>query len=61
MLFRSRWLLIGDKDKDARAARANGIASVGVRYGFGTETELAQFDHLIAQPIDLLELIDRLG
>ena len=55
-----RWLLIGDKDKDARAARANGITSVGVRYGFGTETELAQFDYLIAQPLDLLELIDRL-
>lgn len=56
-----RWLLIGDKDKDARAARANGIVSVGVRYGFGTETELAQFDHLIARPLDLLVLIDQLG
>ena len=56
----ARWLLVGDKDKDARAARANGIVSVGAQYGFGTETELTQFDHLIAQPLDLLELIDQL-
>lgn len=56
----AKWLLVGDKDKDARAARANNIISVGARYGFGTEKELDQFDHLIAQPLDLLELIDRL-
>lgn len=48
------WLMIGDKDKDAVAGRENGILTIGAAYGFGTEAEMALFDHVIQHPIELL-------
>ena len=36
--------MVGDKPKDSDAARANGIPSIGVGYGFSTAAELAGFD-----------------
>ncbi len=33
-------LMIGDREHDALAARANGVAALGVLYGFGTRAEL---------------------
>jgi len=34
-------VMIGDREHDVRAARANGIDSIGVLYGYGTRDELA--------------------
>jgi phosphoglycolate phosphatase len=34
-------VMIGDREHDVHAARANGIDSIGVLYGFGTAEELA--------------------
>ena len=53
------WLLVGDKSKDARAARANRILSVGARYGFGSDNEMSQFDQTIETPLDLLMIVDQ--
>jgi len=38
---KSGCLMIGDREYDIRGALANGIDSIGVRYGFGTREELA--------------------
>ncbi len=47
--------LVGDRSHDAEAARANGIACVGVLWGIGDEAELraAGADPIVARPADL--------
>ena len=51
-------IMIGDREVDISAAKSNGIASVGVMWGFGSLMELqqAQPDHLLETPKDLLTL-----
>ena len=51
-------IMIGDREVDISAAKSNGIASVGVMWGFGSLIELqeAQPDHLLETPKDLLTL-----
>jgi phosphoglycolate phosphatase len=51
-------IMIGDREVDISAAKSNGIASVGVMWGFGSRMELqeAQPDHLLETPKDLLTL-----
>ena len=51
-------IMIGDREVDISAAKGNGIASVGVLWGFGSRSELqkAQPDHLLETPDDLLAL-----
>jgi phosphoglycolate phosphatase len=49
-------VMIGDRAGDVRAARANGVASVGVLWGYGSERELAEAgaDRLCASPAGLV-------
>ncbi len=51
-------VMIGDREHDIYGAKANGIASAGVLYGFGTEEELkaAGADKIISLPQGLLSL-----
>jgi phosphoglycolate phosphatase len=51
-------IMIGDREVDINAAKGNGIASVGVLWGFGSrkELQLAQPDHLLELPAELLTL-----
>lgn len=44
--------MVGDRRHDVRAARANGLRSVGVTYGYGGEEELrnAGADHVVGSP-----------
>ena len=52
-------LMVGDRDQDIDGARANGLASAGVLWGYGSREELtnAGADHLAAVPADILKLI----
>jgi phosphoglycolate phosphatase len=38
----ARAVMIGDREHDAIGARANGIASIGVTWGYGSQTELLE-------------------
>lgn len=51
-------VMIGDRAVDIGAARTNGISSVGVKWGFGQEDELAEAapTFLAESPADLLEI-----
>jgi len=53
-------VMIGDSDNDLRAARANGVRSVGVLWGYGTATELADADAIVATPAELPDVLLRL-
>lgn len=45
-------VMVGDRRHDVRAARENGLRSVGVTYGYGSEEELkdAGADHVVGGP-----------
>ena len=45
--------MIGDRDNDLRAARANGVRAVGVLWGYGSAEELASADAIVATPAEL--------
>jgi phosphoglycolate phosphatase len=51
-------IMIGDKAEDVTAAKANGIKTLGVLYGFGTAAELKEAGAacLIKKPDDLIKL-----
>jgi phosphoglycolate phosphatase len=55
----ARAIMIGDRMHDIRAARANGLRSIGVLYGFGDEAELrgAGADVLCTQVAGLRDAI----
>jgi phosphoglycolate phosphatase len=46
----ARAVMIGDREHDVRAARANGLRSVGVLWGYGCAEELAHADAHAATP-----------
>ncbi|MDE7330177.1 MAG: HAD-IA family hydrolase, partial [Clostridia bacterium] len=52
-------VMVGDRKYDILGAKANGIKSVGVLYGYGGESELkeAGADFLAHTPADILEII----
>ncbi len=54
--------IVGDRRHDVEAGRANGIATIGVTWGFGPRTELetAGADHIVETPAALVSLIDAL-
>ena len=56
-------VMIGDRSVDVLAARAAGIASVGVLWGYGSAAELtaAGADVLCSHPGELLACLDRLA
>ena len=45
--------MVGDTKSDFLAARDNGIESVGVRWGYGTEDELALADRVVSSPPEI--------
>ena len=45
--------IVGDTKSDFLAARANGIASVGVAWGYGTPEELALADRVVKSPSEI--------
>jgi phosphoglycolate phosphatase len=53
--------MIGDREHDVRAARANGVRAVGVLWGYGSRAELeaAGAHALAATPEDLAPAIAR--
>jgi phosphoglycolate phosphatase len=52
-------MMVGDRWHDIAAAKSNGISSVGVTYGFGSEEELtkAGADRICHRPADIVRLI----
>jgi phosphoglycolate phosphatase len=52
-------LMVGDRHSDITAARACGVGSVGVCWGYGStdELEAAGADHLVHSPAELLALL----
>jgi phosphoglycolate phosphatase len=56
-------LMIGDRMHDVRAARSNGLRSIGVLYGFGDRAELqaAGADALCASPTELPTIVARIA
>ena len=53
-------LMVGDRDQDIDGAKANGLHSVGVLWGYGSKEELqnAGADYVIERPEELLELFE---
>ena len=51
--------MIGDGDIDFQAAAAVGMPSIGVRWGYGTEEELAMATHVVETPSELPEAVER--
>ena len=47
-------VMVGDTNNDFAAAKANGIRSVGVRWGYGKPEELALADSTVTNPSDLV-------
>jgi phosphoglycolate phosphatase len=52
-----RTTMIGDRHHDIRAARANGVRAVGVLWGYGSATELADADAIVETPADLADVL----
>lgn len=49
------FLMVGDMEKDYRAAHSNEIAAVGACYGYCVR-EVSDFDYYIKKPLELLEI-----
>jgi phosphoglycolate phosphatase len=52
-------VMVGDRHHDVFGARANGVASIGVLWGYGDREELHQADHLVDTWPALLECVYR--
>jgi phosphoglycolate phosphatase-like HAD superfamily hydrolase len=52
-------VMIGGRDTDFRPAAAVGMPSIGVRWGYGTDDELAMATHVVETPSELPEAIER--
>jgi phosphoglycolate phosphatase len=52
-------LMVGDRDQDINGARANGLRSVAVSYGFGSLDELsgAKPDHIVHRSVEIVNLL----
>ena len=57
---KSSILMIGDRDQDIDGAKANGLQSAGVLWGYGSREELleAGADFLVSEPSDILRLFE---
>ena len=56
---RSRVVMIGDRKYDVIGASENGIATIGVAYGYGSSTELLDAGAIcvVKTPMELCELL----
>ena len=52
-------VMIGDREHDIIGAKENGLKSIGVLYGYGSEKELKSCgaDYIVSTPEDILKLI----
>lgn len=59
---KDKMIMIGDREMDINGARENGIASVGVRFGYAEKNELedAGADYIVDTMEDLKELLLRM-
>ena len=55
---KSSVLMIGDRDQDIEGAKANGLRSAGVLWGYGSKDELmdAGADYIVSAPSDLFNI-----
>lgn len=53
-------VMVGDRSYDIDAARALGVASIGVRWGYGTGAELSAADAICDTPADLPQAVETL-
>ena len=59
---RAHWAMVGDRDKDWVAARANGIAAIGAGFGYCPESEKDCYDAVCETPTELLAwVVARMG
>ena len=54
-------VMVGDTNGDVDAGKANGMATIGVTYGYGTPEEVSAADHVFASASDLLRLLEVKG
>lgn len=56
-------LMVGDRRQDAEGARANGVSTVGVLWGYGDRDELeaAGVMHMVARPAELIPIAEAHG
>lgn len=52
-------VMVGDRHHDIDAGRRHGLTTVGVLWGMGDATELAEADHVVDSPVQLVELLTR--
>lgn len=50
-------VMVGDRHHDVDAGRAHGLTTIGVLWGMGDRLELAEADHLVGTPDELVELL----
>ena len=58
-LHKKNVIMVGDRSHDIIGARNNGLASIGVTYGYGTREELLESgaDRIASSPLDVLNTI----
>lgn len=58
--YRTRTVMIGDRKHDILGAKANGIKSIGVLYGYGSREELtaAGADFIVSAPKDIIGVVE---
>ncbi|WP_153005022.1 HAD hydrolase-like protein, partial [Ferroacidibacillus organovorans] len=56
---KSDFIMVGDRKHDIVGANANGIDSIGVKYGYGSQEELVQANatHLVDTVDELFNLL----
>lgn len=55
---KEKWIMIGDKRKDSKAAKYNGIFSIGAGYGYCLRADYDEFDCIVSQPLEILNYIN---
>lgn len=55
---KGKWILIGDRTKDSKAAKYNNIISIGAAYGYCVTIDYGEFDYIIDRPKGLIQVID---
>ena len=46
-------VMVGDTKGDVDAAKANGMATIGVTYGYGTPDEVSSADYVFASALEI--------
>lgn len=52
-------IMIGDRVYDLDGAKANGIRSIAVSYGYGSDDELKNAKEIAASPMEIIEAIEK--